>query len=213
MLLAAAGNAKAALVIDQIYGGGGATSATTTYNYDYIVLFNNGNTAVNLNSYSVQYASATGTSWNVSSLTGIVNPYSYFLIQESTASTSFINALTGADAVGTLNLSATNGKVALVNGTTALTGASPTSFVDLIGYGTANNTTGISIAGLTNTTVAIRDNGGLATTFTIITPTTSGPNSPLNSSSPANTPTPIPAAAWLLGSGLIGLAGLRRKQS
>jgi hypothetical protein len=28
----------------------------------------------------------------------------------------------------------------------------------------------------------------------------------------AMTPTPIPAAAWLLGSGLLGLAGLRRKQ-
>jgi hypothetical protein len=26
------------------------------------------------------------------------------------------------------------------------------------------------------------------------------------------TPTPIPAAAWLLGSGLLGLVGMRRKQ-
>jgi hypothetical protein len=27
------------------------------------------------------------------------------------------------------------------------------------------------------------------------------------------TPTPIPAAAWLLGSGLLGLAGIRRRKN
>ena len=31
------------------------------------------------------------------------------------------------------------------------------------------------------------------------------------SSGPAPTPTPVPAAAWLLGSGLLGLVGIRRK--
>ena len=207
LLLAAAGNANAALVISQIYGGGGATSATTTYDYDYIELFNNSNTAVNLSGYSVQYASSSGTTWATTNLSGSINAYSYFLIRESTASANFINALPTADATGTLNLSATNGKIALVNGTTALSGASPTSFVDLIGYGTANNTTGTLIGALSNTTAGIRDQGGLASTFTI------GAPAPLNSLSPANNPTPIPAAAWLLGSGLMGLAGLRKKQN
>jgi predicted extracellular nuclease len=221
-VLAAAGTANAALVLSQIYGGGGATAATTAYDYDYIELFNNSNTAVSLNGYTVQYASATGTAWTTTALSGSINAYSYFLIREGTASTLFTNALPAADVIGatgttgSLSLSATNGKVALVNGTSALGGSSPSalSFVDLIGYGNtagtpANNTTGNLVPStVTNQTAVIRDQGGLATTFTVGTP------NPHNSLSPANspvTPTPIPAAAWLLGSGLLGLVGIRRR--
>jgi predicted extracellular nuclease len=218
-VLAAAGTANAALVLSQIYGGGGATGTTATaFDYDYIELFNNSNTAVNLSGYTVQYASATGTAWTTTALSGSINAYSYFLIRESTASTAFTNALPAADVIGAtgttglLNLSATSGKVALVNGTSALGGSSPSapSFVDLIGYGTtANNTTGnLVLSAVTNQTAVIRDQGGLANTFTVGTP------NPHNSLSPANspvTPTPIPAAAWLLGSGLLGLVGIRRR--
>jgi len=38
-------------------------------------------------------------------------------------------------------------------------------------------------------------------------------NFTFDSNSTTATPTPIPAAAWLLGSGLMGLAGLRRKKA
>lgn len=57
------------VVISQIYGGGGNTGAT--YRNDFIEFFNRGNAAVNLNGYSVQYASSTGTSWAVTTLTNV----------------------------------------------------------------------------------------------------------------------------------------------
>jgi predicted extracellular nuclease len=220
-LTGAAGSADAALVISQIYGGGGGTA--TAYDYDYIELFNNGTSAVSLSGYTVQYASATGTTWGKTTLSGTINSYGYFLIKEGAISSSYTNALPTADVTGTsgaggtgqLSLSATFGKVALVNGTTALTGSSPlaTAFVDLIGYGTtANNTTGNLVSSaVTNQTAVIRDQGGLANTFTVGTPNPHNSLSPANVSTP--TPTPIPAAAWLLGSGLMGLAGFRKRKA
>ena len=222
-LAGAAGSADAALYISQIYGGGGATgTGSTYYDYDYIELFNNGSTAVSLNGYSVQYNSATGiNAWSTTTLSGSIAAYGYFLIREGSASAVFANTLpvsdlvgaSGTGATGLLNLSATAGKVALINGTAALAAnnASPAvgSFVDLIGFGTtANNTTGNLVStAVTNQTAVIRGQGGLANTFTVGAPT------PHNSLSPANvpTPTPIPAAAWLLGSGLLGLMGIRRR--
>ena len=49
------------VVISQVYGGGGNASAP--YQNDFIELFNRGASAVSLNGWSVQYASATGTTW------------------------------------------------------------------------------------------------------------------------------------------------------
>ena len=51
------------VVIAQVYGGGGNSGATLTN--DYIELYNRGTTAVDLTGWSVQYASAAGTSWQV----------------------------------------------------------------------------------------------------------------------------------------------------
>jgi len=48
-------------------------------------------------------------------------------------------------------------------------------------------------------TAAAIDSGSFTTTYTMTTPTDA-------------TPTPIPAAAWLLGYGLMGLAGIRRRK-
>jgi predicted extracellular nuclease len=223
--LAGAGSADASLFISQVYGGGGATgTGATYYDYDYIELFNNGPAAVSLNGYSVQYNSATGVNaWSTTTLSGSIAAYGYFLIREGSASAAFTNALpvsdlvgaSGTGATGLLNLSATAGKVALVNGTAALAAnnASPVvgSFVDLIGYGTtANNTTGNLVSSaVSNQTAVLRSQNGLGSTFTVGTPT------PHNSLSATNvpTPTPIPAAAWLLGSGLLGLVGMRRRNS
>ena len=48
------------LVISQVYGGGGNSSSK--YKNDFIELFNRGTTAISLSGWSVQYASATGSS-------------------------------------------------------------------------------------------------------------------------------------------------------
>ncbi len=127
--------APGGVVISQVYGGGGNSGAT--YKNDYIELLNTGDTAVTLTNWSVQYASATGTSWQVTKLPASVTLAAgqYYLVHEALGSGG-TDALT-PDATGTITMSATAGKVALVNSVTALAGGKPVdNVVDLVGFGT-----------------------------------------------------------------------------
>ena len=94
------------VVISQVYGGGGNSGAT--YTHDFIELRNAGATAVDLTGWSVQYASAAGTSWQVTTLTGSLAPGAYFLVQQA-AGTGGSTPLPTPDATGSIALSATNG--------------------------------------------------------------------------------------------------------
>jgi hypothetical protein len=131
------------LVISQVYGGGGNTSAT--YTNDFIEIFNRGTTTVDFSAtpYSVQYAAATSNfSSNKTDLTsGILLPGQYFLIREASSGANGV-ALPTPDGSGTINLAATAGKVALVSGTISLTGSGcpfGANIVDFLGYGTTAN--------------------------------------------------------------------------
>jgi predicted extracellular nuclease len=130
--------APGGVVISQVYGGGGNSGAT--YKNDFIELLNTGDTAVTLTNWSVQYASASGTTWQVTKLPASVTLAAgqYYLVHEAPGSGG-TDALT-PDAAGTIAMSATAGKVALVNATTALAGAKPVdNVVDLVGFGTTAN--------------------------------------------------------------------------
>src|SRR5256885_11690461 len=165
---------SADVVISQVYGGGGNSGAP--YQNDFIELFNRGAATVSVSGWSVQYASATGTG-NFGSLTSTITPLSgsltpgqYLLVQGAS------NAAVGAplpppDVTDStpINMSATGGKVALVNTTTPLGcngGSTPCSaaalatIVDLIGYDGANFFEGAPAATLSNMTAALRKNGG-----------------------------------------------------
>lgn len=142
------------LIISQVYGGGGNSSAT--YTNDFIEIFNRGTTTVDFSvtPYSVQYAAATSNfSTNKTNLTsGVILPGHYFLIRE--ASGGAVGAtLPAPDATGTINMAATAGKVALVIGTTALTGSGcplGATIADFLGYGSTANcseTAPISVSG------------------------------------------------------------------
>ncbi len=136
------------LVISQIYGGGGNSGAT--FKNDFIEIFNRGSAPVSLSGVSVQYASATGTSWQVTSLSAInLQAGQFYLIQESAGAGGTTNLPTPDD-TGSIAMSATAGKVALVNSTTALSAACPTTVLDIVGYGTTSCTP--SAPGLSNTT-------------------------------------------------------------
>jgi uncharacterized protein (TIGR03437 family) len=131
------------LVISQVYGGGGNASAT--YTNDFIEIFNRGTSTINFSvtPYSVQYAAAASNfSTNKTDLTsGILLPGHYFLVQEAAGATASA-ALPTPDASGTINLAATAGKVALVSGTTLLTGSGcplGATILDFLGYGTTAN--------------------------------------------------------------------------
>ena len=73
--------AQAQVTISQVYGGGGNSGAPLKS--DFIELHNNGTSAVSLSGWSVQYASATGTSWQVTTLSGSIAPGGYYLVKEA----------------------------------------------------------------------------------------------------------------------------------
>jgi Lamin Tail Domain len=165
----AARSASPDMVVSQVYGGGGNSGATFTN--DFVELFNRGATPIDLSSWSIQYASATGTTWQATALSGSVQPGHYYLVQ--LASAAAIGApLPTPDAIGTSNLAVSGGKVALVRGTAALgCGAPPGScsgdplVADLIGYGSATDYEGSGPApALSNTTAALRAGGGCTDT-------------------------------------------------
>ena len=116
------------VVISQVYGGAGCgTVNCSTYKNDFIELFNRGTSSVNVNGWSVQYASATGTSWSVTALPNVSIPAGGYLLIAQAFNANGITALPTPDATGTIAMSATAGKVALVNVTTAITVACPSS--------------------------------------------------------------------------------------
>jgi len=147
------------VLISQVYGGGGNSGATLTH--DFIELFNRGSAPVSLAGWTVQYASTTGSTWAKTDLAGTLQPGQYYLIQQAPGAGG-TTPLPTPDTVGTLLMSATNGKVALVNSTTLLSGACPLggSVVDFVGFGSSANC--FEGAGptpnLSNTTAALRGN-------------------------------------------------------
>ncbi len=167
------------VVISQVYGGGGNTGAP--YTADFVELHNISTASVTLTGYSIQYASAASTTaWTgVYALpTATIPAGGYYLIQMSGAGTIGV-AIPTPDAVAnpTIAMSGTNGKVALVNGITALATQCPTvGVIDLVGYGSANCSETSPTAALSNTTAAIRKNNGCtetdnnSTDFDVIAP-------------------------------------------
>src|SRR4249919_2422695 len=88
------------IVISQVYGGGG--NAGSTYKNDFIEIFNAGSTSQSLNGWSVQYASAAGTTWSVTNLTNVtLAPGQYYLVQEAVGAGG-TTSLPTPDATGTI---------------------------------------------------------------------------------------------------------------
>ena len=168
-MLALAGHAAAAsnVVISQIYGGGG--NAGAQYQNDFIELFNRSTSPVSITGWSVQYASATGTgNFAATPLSGVLAAGQYYLVREAGGTVG--SALPLPDASGTINMSATGGKVILANTSTSLacnggsapcSGAQLAQIVDLVGYDGANFFEGSAAAPmLSNTTSAQRNGAG-----------------------------------------------------
>jgi hypothetical protein len=194
---AISGNPSSAMVISQVYGGAGCgTAGCSTYQNDYIELYNRSTTAVSITGWSVQYAAATGTAWQVTSLPNVtVQPGQYLLVAES-ASANGVSPLPTPDATATIVMSATAGKVALVNCVTALTGACPAnvtgacSIIDFVGYGSTANCNETANAPAPSTTAAdIRAGGGNTETDNNSTDFTAAAPNPRNTASTFNSPT------------------------
>ena len=170
------------IVISQVYGGGGNSGAP--FRNDFIEIFNAGNTTVDLTGWSVQYASATASTWSVTPLTSVtLQPGQYCLVQESSGGSNGV-ALPTPDATGTIAMAAGSGKVALVKISTALTGACPNdmNIVDFAGYGsTANCFRGTAPApAASNTNAILRAAAGCTNTRNNVADFALGPPNPRN---------------------------------
>lgn len=139
--LNAAGVAAAGdVVISQVYGGGGNSGATLRN--DFVELFNRSAQPVDLAGWSLQYASASGSTWNNKTLlAGVIAPGQYYLVQQAQGAGGSVD-LNAPDILGSIAMSATNGKLALVSAsadiTTGTSCPSGQEIVDFVGYGTAN---------------------------------------------------------------------------
>jgi uncharacterized protein (TIGR03437 family) len=171
------------IVISQVFGGGGNSGAP--FRNDFIEIFNAGKSSVNLGGWSVQYASATASTWSVTPLTSFtLNPGQYYLIQESSGGSNGAS-LPAPDATGTINMAAGSGKVVLIKSTTTLTTACPSdpNIVDLVGYGsTANCFKGSAPAPTpSNTNAILRAAAGCTDTRNNVADFALGPPNPRNS--------------------------------
>ena len=177
------------VVISQIYGGGGNTGATLKN--DYIELFNRGTTTVSLAGWSVQYASTTGITWYKTDLSGSIAPHGYYLIREAQGAGGTVDLPT-PDAVGTITMHQSVGKVVLVASQTLIpTGTScpaGAAIADKVGYGAGTNCfEGAGPTGsLSNTTAALRRGAGCIDTDSNTADFRVGAPTPRNASSPAN---------------------------
>ncbi|MEP6921200.1 MAG: lamin tail domain-containing protein [bacterium] len=187
------------LVITQIYGGGNNSGAT--FQNDFVELFNRGSSVdFSVTPYSIQYASAAGnfsTGNKLDLTTGTLLPGRYFLIRLAGGTTNGSPLPPPDVAQSSINMSATDGKVALVPGTLSLSGTGcplGLSVTDFVGYGAANCAEGLATPALGATKSARRinscsDSNSNSADFAVVT----NPAPPRNSatasvSCPANVP-------------------------
>lgn len=137
-LAATAWAAPGPVVISQVYGAGG--NAGAAWNRDFIELFNRSGAPASLKGMSVQYQSASGTSWQATALPDVtLQAGQYFLVTGQSGNVDIGASVGTADQTGNLNLSGTTGKVALSRIATPMqTADGGDQVIDLVGFGTAN---------------------------------------------------------------------------
>ncbi|HEX3476404.1 MAG TPA: lamin tail domain-containing protein [Kofleriaceae bacterium] len=178
------------IVISQLYGGGGNSGGQFTH--DFVELFNRSASAISITGWTVQYASAAGNSWAAASLSGTIPAGGYYLVQLA-AGSGTAAALPAPDATGTMNMSGTTGKVALVSNQTLLRCGSGTACLpsaaihDLVGYGSADSFEGSGAAPTpSNTTAGLRAGRGCTDTDSNAADFTTAAPAPRNSASAHN---------------------------
>jgi hypothetical protein len=165
MALAAVGGvartSQAAVIINEVYGGGASTNTTTSYQQDFVELYNNGTSAVDITGYTLQYGSATGAFPTTTASNSVTFPSfslpagGYFLVAGASNTTPGA-ALPTPDATSGIQAAATAGKLQLLDSTGAQ--------VDLVGYGTtANLFEGSAAATSPSITTSISRTGGIDT--------------------------------------------------
>jgi hypothetical protein len=127
------------VMLYEIYGGGGNSGAP--FSSDYVVLYNSSPNDISLTGWSLQYTTASGffAASKSTALSGVIGSKKYYLVKEADGSTP-ATSLPAADAIGTINMSATSGKLALLNNSSVATGDLDPAIVDLVSYAGSSNT-------------------------------------------------------------------------
>jgi len=208
---AQANTAGTGLVISEVYGGGGNTSAPFTY--DFIELYNPTDAPISVEGWSVQGRSAGSTAGagdNVTPLTGSVPAHGHYLVQEAAGTTVTDKPLPKADATGTIAMGASGWQIWLADTTTPLTppvGNVPAGTPHIVDFvGGATTATSFETAKVTSApsnTLAITRTAGADTDNNAADFTTSAPT-PTNTKN--NAPEPLDAAAQADVSGYVGVA-------
>jgi hypothetical protein len=171
--------------ISQVYGGGGATTGSPSYQQDYVEIFNSGGTAVDVSNWAIVYGSSTGT-WNnaggstfssnfVFPAGTSIQPCGYLLVAFKLSSATYtgtdINTVVTPDFTSSttpISMSGTNGKVMLCTslpGTAVACGSEGVTIVDKVAYGPSSTCSETSpTASLTTTSADVRNLGGLTDT-------------------------------------------------
>ena len=148
----ASGSGAGSIVVSQVFAAGG--NSGSPYTNDYIELFNRGASAVSISGWTLQYASATGTVWASTALSGSVPAGGHYLVQLASGGSNG-SAIPTADATGTSNLAMSGGKVQIVNG--------GSSVEDLVGWGSATLYEGTAAAPALSSTTALMRAGSSCT--------------------------------------------------
>ena len=133
---------------------GGLAGRPVRSSVDFIELFNSGAAVVSLSGMSgmsVQYASATGSTWAVT-----LQPGRYFLVSQN-SNAPIGTPLPAADASGSIAMSASAGKVLLKSvATPATTTVLTANVLDMVGYGVITGGTESPAAGTLSATRSVR---------------------------------------------------------
>ena len=146
--------------ISQVYGGGGSSSARP--NADFVELYNNGSSDVNVGNWVLTYTSVTGTygaNQFVLPPNTLIRAKSYLLVRVGARGGS--GSEYDADAAGTtFSMSATAGNIALLtaaqSGTNNSCASLNATLVDKVGYGSSANCAEGSAAAAPSDTTSIR---------------------------------------------------------
>jgi len=140
---AAAQTGSPTLVISQIYGEAGCNAPSCSrFNHDFIELFNRSRNPVTISGWSVQYASATGSEWEVTPLPTLTIQSGKYVLIQGAGNAFGQQPLPQSDAVGTFDIALSAGKVALVSNASPLTGSCPRlseAVIDFLGFGASAN--------------------------------------------------------------------------
>ena len=189
-----------AVVISQVYAGGG--NAGAQYLNDFVEIFNRTGSVIDISNWSIQTATATGTTWTVIPLCPVspctIGPNKYYLVRLGSGGVNGA-ALPTPDATGSTNFAVTGGKAALVSNTTPLSGSAvgttplggatcpntnTASVLDFVGFGNATCFEGSTAApALSNTTADLRGSSGCTDTNSNSANFATGAPNPRNSTS------------------------------